>query len=114
MTDEKTEIETWLVAAAPVVAQLAHTPDDPRYQRAREVLRQKLRRYELLAEQPESMQRYPFKVRWGRERGILEVRDCFDGQWLQMEASQAPDAWRAEASRISRDSRAARAARQAA
>lgn len=111
---ERAEIDAWITEAAPVVAQLARTPDDPRYRRAREVLRQKLRRYELLAEQPASMQRFAFRVRWSRERGILEVRDCFDGQWLQMEASQAPDAWRAEASRISREARAARAARQAA
>src|SRR5216683_2853417 len=28
---------------------------------------------------------YPFEVRWAPERGWLLVRDCFTGEWLEVE-----------------------------
>jgi hypothetical protein len=43
--------------------------------------------------------RFPFEVRWPswQDRGWLEVRDCFTGQWLQVWAADVPPWWRREA-----------------
>ena len=44
-------------------------------------------------------QHFPFEVRWGRERGWLQVRDCFTGEWHQVLATQCPEWWRDQAFR---------------
>jgi hypothetical protein len=52
----------------------------------------------LVAQPPVPEQRYPFEVRWGRERGWLRLRDCFRGEWLEVLASECPTWWQARRS----------------
>jgi hypothetical protein len=54
------------------------------------------------AEPPVDEQRFSFAVRWGRERGWLQVRDAFSGEWLEVLATACPPWWREEAFRAKR------------
>jgi hypothetical protein len=56
----------------------------------------------LVAEPPTEEQRFKFAVRWGRERGWLQVRDVFSGEWLEVLASECPPWWRDEAFKAKR------------
>jgi hypothetical protein len=39
--------------------------------------------------------RYEFDARWAHERGRLEVRDPFTGDWLNIDSKDAPNGWKA-------------------
>jgi hypothetical protein len=41
--------------------------------------------------------RYPVEIRWARERGWIQVRDAFTGQWHELLAEQVPPWWRRQA-----------------
>lgn len=111
-------LTAWLPRAEAVLNELPE--DDERYAGA--VATVVRRRATLLAldhtfarelgrrDAAEFQARFPFAVRWGRERGWLEIRDVFDGGWLRAEASSCPDWWRWAASQIARAERARRAA----
>ncbi|MPZ68589.1 MAG: hypothetical protein GEU71_03570 [Actinobacteria bacterium] len=106
--------EVWLAEAGKVLAALP--PDDPRRQKGAEKLRQRQEKHRALKQQLQKIEddvleiRYPFAVRWSRQKGVMEIRDCFTGGWLIVEASQVPDHWRWEATAIARRERAARKA----
>lgn len=40
-------------------------------------------------------QKFPFDIRYGAEKGRLDVRDPFTGEWHDIAASAAPFTWRA-------------------
>jgi hypothetical protein len=48
--------------------------------------------------------KYEVQARYGREKGRLEVRDPFDGTWLEIDYQQAPQNWK----RMARDEAAKR------
>lgn len=106
-------LAAWLSAAGTVVTDLGRTPMDPRYTVALRKLERRGRVYRrvlaaLTALPVAPGQRYPFDVRWARERGVLEVRDCWSGAWLALDAAQAPDHWRWRATGAARAVRALR------
>jgi hypothetical protein len=95
-------LTNWLGQAGQVVQQLAQSaPGSAKYTKAAEMLARRHQVYQRTHERIEELSqaedapfRYPFAVRWAREMGWLEVRDCFTGQWHQIPASDAPDRWR--------------------
>lgn len=96
VTHTLARLDTWLAEARAVLDGL--TPDDPRRARAERLIRERqAERDRSAADEQRLEQRYPWHVRWGRERGVLEVRDVFDGSWIGVDAREAPDGWRREA-----------------
>jgi hypothetical protein len=41
--------------------------------------------------------RYAMEIRWARERGWIQIRDAFTGQWHELLADQVPPWWRRQA-----------------
>lgn len=90
-------LDAWIAEAQAVLAGMDAT--DPRHARGCALVAKRKAERETLAW---PVARYPFAVRWAREKGWLEIRDIHDGSWIGAMAYTCPDSWRREATAMSR------------
>lgn len=109
-------LHTWLAEAGALIVTLS----SEQQQRAAAQLRRRQTVYRELGERQQASRaasletRFPFAVRWTYQRGVLEVRDCFDGGWLQVNATEVPPTWRQWATEDAKRERAQRREKAAA
>lgn len=107
-----TAARAWLTRAGPLLADMEKS--DPRREKAAAQLRRRQAVYRALeelakvSEETRLRVRYPFAVRWARQKGVLLVRDCLDGDWLEVSATTVPPWWKWVATEDAKKERAGR------